>query len=218
MRPAQSVAGRIVLTALGLVIWFWTQSLIGARPLPAAGFGDGLFVVTAPLNQYLREHPAAADALLVVSSAVIDCMGLLLIGKWLIGAAPRPFVNLVLVLGLRQLMQALVALPEPPNMIWRHPGVPSLFVTYGVANDYYFSGHTAIATLGALELARIRKHWVVAVAAAIVLFEATTVIALRAHYTMDVFTGLMTALYVSRVTSRIWPEPGTTARAVSLWL
>ena len=205
MKLAGSVGGRIAVTGLGLVVWFWTQSLIGARPLPASGFGDGLFVLTASLNLYLREHATVANALLVVSSAVIDSMGLLLIGKWLIQASPRPFVNLVLVLGLRQVMQALVALPEPPNMIWHHPGVPSLFVTYGVANDYYFSGHTAIATLGALELARARKPWVTVLAVAIVLFEAGTVICLRAHYTMDVFTGLVTALYVSRVTTRIWP-------------
>jgi len=209
MRFARSLGGRVVITALALVVWFWTQSLIGARPLPAEGFGDGLFVVTASLNQCLREHTAVANALLVVSSAVVDCLGLLLIGTWLIGASPRPFAGLVLVLALRQLMQALVALPEPPGMIWHDPGFPSLFVTYDVANDYYFSGHTAIATLGALELARARKAWVTTLAVAVVVFEASTVIILRAHYTMDVFTGLVTALCVSRVTSRIWSEAPT---------
>jgi hypothetical protein len=50
---------------------------------------------------------------------------------------------LVIVLGLRQVMQALVGLPTPPNAIWHYPGFPSLRVTYGVAKDYFFSGHTA---------------------------------------------------------------------------
>ena len=40
-------------------------------------------------------------------------------------------------------------------MIWRNPGFPSLLVTYGTASDLFFSGHTAIAVYGALELA----HW-----------------------------------------------------------
>src|SRR3974377_2570935 len=34
------------------------------------------------------------------------------------------------------------------------PGFPSLLVTYGVANNYFFSGHTGIAVLGAAELVR----------------------------------------------------------------
>jgi hypothetical protein len=47
----------------------------------------------------------------------------------------------------------------------------------------------------------------------VVVFEASAVIILRAHYTMDVFTGLVTALYVSHVTGRIWPDPGRTGAA-----
>jgi hypothetical protein len=81
-------------------------------------------------------------------------------------------------------------------MIWRHPGFPSLLVTYGTANDLFFSGHTAIAIYGCLELA----HWggpVAAVAGlAIALVEVSAVLVLRAHYTMDVFAGIITALWV----------------------
>jgi len=131
-----------------------------------------------------RGHAAAANALPAVSSALVDALGLLLIGRWLFRASPRPFAG----------------------MIWHHPGVPSLFVTYDVANDDCFSGHTAIATLGALDLARVRKGWVTAQVVPVVVFEASAVIVLRAHYTMDVFTGLVTALCVSHFTSRIWPE------------
>jgi len=36
-------------------------------------------------------------------------------------------------------------------MIWRHPGIPSLLVTYDVATDFFFSGHTAIAVLASIE-------------------------------------------------------------------
>jgi len=52
-------------------------------------------------------------------------------------------------------MQAVCALPPPPNMIWHYPGFPSLLVTYHVANDFFFSGHTAIAVFGAIELVPI---------------------------------------------------------------
>jgi len=196
---------RLVLTAAALTLWFWTQSLIGARSLPAAGVGDGLFLWTAAINRYLFEHPTAANALLIVSSGFIDLLGMFLLGKWIFGPSVRPFVGLVILLGLRQLMQALVALPAPENSIWHYPGFPSLLVTYDVANDYFFSGHTAIAVLGATELARIGKAWVTGLAVLIVVFEIATVIVLRAHYTMDVFTGAIAALYVAALVSRISP-------------
>jgi hypothetical protein len=196
---------RLILTAAALTLWFWTQSLIGSRSLPAAGVGDGLFVWTAPINKYFFEHASAANVLLIVSSGFIDLLGIFLLGKWIFGSSVRPFLGLVILLGLRQLMQALVALPAPENTIWHYPGFPSLLVTYGVANDYFFSGHTAIAVLGATELARIGKGWVTAVAVLIVIFEITTVLVLRAHYTMDVFTGAIAALYVASLVSRISP-------------
>jgi len=38
---AKALAIRVIITTAALVIWFWTQSLIGARPAPANGIGDG---------------------------------------------------------------------------------------------------------------------------------------------------------------------------------
>jgi hypothetical protein len=100
-------------------------------------------------------------------------------------------------------MQGLVALPAPPNAIWHYPGFPSLLVTYGVANDYFFSGHTAIAVLGATELVRLGRRWLTALAVMVVLLEIATVLILRAHYTMDVFTGIVTALYIAWLAERM---------------
>ena len=197
---------RLVVTALALAVWFWTQSLLGARVLPASGIGDGLHALTAPINAFLHQSPAAANALLILSSAVIDALGLFLLGCWLFGGVLRPFLGLLLLLGLRQVLQALCALPAPPGMIWHQPGFPSLLVTYGVASDFFFSGHTAIAVLGGIELARFRHRWLTALAIPIVIFEIATVIVLRAHYTMDVFTGIVAALWVAYVSERIAPH------------
>ena len=109
----------------------------------------------------------------------------------------------MIVLGLRQIMQALVALPAPSNAIWHYPGFPSLLVTYGVSNDYFFSGHTAIAVLGASEIARLRRGWLTGLGFLIVIFEIATVLVLRAHYTVDVFTGVVTGLYATHLASRL---------------
>jgi hypothetical protein len=197
---------RLVVTGIVLAVWFWTQSLIGARAAPAAGIGDGVHTLTAKVNSYFSQNPGAANALLIVSSALIDALGLFLLARWLFGGSVRPFLGLFLLMALRQLMQAICALPPPPNMIWRYPGFPSLLVTYHVANDFFFSGHTAIAVFGALELSRLGKKWLTAAAVVIALFEVATVLILRAHYTMDVFTGIVAALWAGRFTERVSPR------------
>jgi len=140
---------------------------------------------------------------LIVSSALIDLLALFLLLRWLFGPSVRPFLGLFLLMVLRQIVQAFCALPQPPNLIWHYPGFPSLLVTYSVAGDFFFSGHTAIAVFAATETARLKKNWLTTLAMLIVLFEIVTVLALRAHYTMDVFTGLVAALWVASFVQRL---------------
>ena len=204
-RPWRGLLLRLILTAIVLTIWFWTQSLIGARTPPPSGMGDALHNLTAGYNAYFSQHSSAANALLIVSSALIDALGLFLLGSWIFGGSVRPFLGLFLLMALRQVMQAICALPAPPNMIWHYPGFPSLLVTYHVANDFFFSGHTAIAVFGAAELSRFRRNWLTLTAVVIVVLEVATVLILRAHYTMDVFTGIVAALWVARLSERISP-------------
>jgi len=194
---------RVILTAVALVVWFYTQSLIGARPSPAAGIGDGLQGLTAPLNAYFLSHLNAANTLLIVSSGLIDLLAVFLLLRWLFGDSVRPFLGLFLLMVTRQIVQAFCALPTPSNMIWHYPGFPSLLVTYSVAGDFFFSGHTAIAVFAATEVARLKKRWLTALSIVAVIFEIATVLVLRAHYTMDVFTGLIVALLVASVAEKL---------------
>jgi hypothetical protein len=210
---ASTVFFRILTTAGILVLWFWTQSLIGARPAPAARIDDQLHDLTAGLNAYFLQNPVLADALLIVSSLVIDALGIFLLGRWIFGRTVRPVLGLALLMLLRQMVEALVLLPAPPHMIWHYPGFPSLLVTYAVSNDFFFSGHSAIAVFGALELARLKRPALTAAALLIIVFELATVIVLRAHYTMDVVTGILAALCVSEVAERLSaPLDGLAAR------
>ena len=196
---------RALLIAAGLTVWFWTQSLIGSRALPAGSIHDGLHTLLGPIHDYLYSHPAAANALLIASSALIDGLGLFLFAKTVFGRSLRPLLGLVLLLGMRQACQFLCVLPPPEQMIWRYPGFPSALVTYGVANDFFFSGHVAMAVFGAIELARSGGRGMIPLGILIVLFEAAAVLALRAHYTMDVFAGAVAALLTACLMPRLAP-------------
>jgi len=198
-------AVRLGLVVVGLAGWFWTQRLIARRAWPERGIGDAMHLWTAALNRSLRAHPATANALLIATSAVIDGLGLFLLASAIFGPTIRPFLGLLIVYVLRQVSQGLCSLPQPDGMIWRRPGFPSLLVTYGTAGDLFFSGHTAIAVYGCVELVRLGGPVLPALGVAIAIVEALTVLVLRAHYTMDVLAAIVAALWAADVASATAP-------------
>jgi hypothetical protein len=208
MNPSRATAPswlRAIFVALGLIAWFSTQAMIGSRPDPAGIIGDRVHDWFTDVHAYLVEHPRAANALLIGTSALIDVLGVFLLGLSIFGKTVRPFLGLLLLFGMRQICQSLCPLRGPEGMIWREPGFPSLLVTYDVATDFFFSGHTALAVLGAVELVRFGGRRWIPVGVFIAVLEAMTVLVLRAHYTMDVFTGAVVALYASVLAERWAP-------------
>ena len=197
---------KCLVIAAGIAAWFWTQAWIARRPFPEGGLQDRVHDLTEPLNGWLLANPRHADVLLIVTSALIDVAAVWLLVSSVIGPSFGPFVGLLMLFVLRQACQGLCALPPPRGMIWRSPGVPSLLVTYGTATDLFFSGHTAIAVYAGLELAHRFGGWGIAAGAALALIEAATVLVLRAHYTMDVFAGAVTALWVWTVAQTLAPS------------
>jgi hypothetical protein len=198
-----SVLWRMALVAVSLVLWFWTQSLIGSRGLKDGRIGDLLHDLTGPWNTWLQSRPRVSAGILIASSAGIDLFGLFLIGAGVFGPSLRPFLALLLLFAFRQLCQAVCALPAPPNMIWRHPGFPSLLVTYGTANDFFISGHTAIAVLGAIEASQLLPSGFGLAAALVAALEGAVVIVLRAHYTMDVLGAVVAAFCAAGLAGQI---------------
>ncbi|HTR02279.1 MAG TPA: phosphatase PAP2-related protein [Thermoanaerobaculia bacterium] len=196
---------RAILVVFGLAGWFFTQARLARRSPPEGRIGDRILEWTEPLNRFFWEHPATANALLVATSALVDLLGIFLVVLGIFGGSFRPLLGLGILFALRQACQSLCALPAPERMIWRDPGFPSLLVTYGTSTDLFFSGHTAIAVYGCLELARVGGTAGAIAGAAIAVLEAATVLVLRAHYTMDVFAGAVTALWVYGAAAALAP-------------
>ncbi len=208
---------RVVLIVLGLAAWFGTQALIGGRKAPAtpaemesAGRvvtqGDQLLQWTSPVYEWFAADDVRWRALLISSSAVIDVLTFAILGLAIFGRSIRPFLGLLMLFALRQICQGLSALPPPEGMIWEEPGFPSILVTYGVTNDLFFSGHTAIAVFGAIEIARGGKPWRKIAALGIALFLIASVLLVRAHYMMDVFAGAIAAILCSHWAMQISPR------------
>ncbi len=196
---------RVVVIAVALGIWFWTQKLIANKSGDMNAIGDGVHRLTARWHRYFSTHEKAADRALVISSLCIDLLGLSLIAAAVFGKSFAPFIGIILVFSLRQISQLCCTLPPPPGIIWRDPGFPTILVTYSVGNDFFFSGHTALAVLGAIEICHMAPWWLGAIAVCIALGEAVIVLVLRAHYTLDVITGAFAAWFAADMAGKLAP-------------
>lgn len=200
-----AVGERVAVVVGALLLWFWTQSLIGRKAVPTNGIGDLVHGLTARWHGYFLANPRAANRALIISSLFIDLTGLSLIGAAIFGPTFAPFLAILIVFALRQICQAFSTLPPPPGIIWRYPGFPALLVTYSVGNDFFFSGHTALAVLGAIEAANYGPVWLALIAAIIALGEVVIVLVLRAHYTLDVVAGALAAFVAADVAGKLAP-------------
>jgi membrane-associated phospholipid phosphatase len=206
-----AIAERLGIVIAALLLWFWTQALIGRKSAPKEGIGDFVHELMAHWHAYFLANARAANAALIVSSLFIDLIGLSLIGAAIFGPTFAPFVAILIVFALRQICQAFSTLPPPPGIIWRNPGFPALLVTYAVGNDFFFSGHTALAVLGAIEATNYGPTWLAIAAAIVASGEILVVLVLRAHYTLDVVTGAMAAYLAAEIAGKIAP-------AIDWWL
>lgn len=188
-----TVLTRVALIGLALAGWFASQRLIALRPAVDGAMTDYLHAATAGMNASLHAKPRLANGILVASSAGVDVLTLFVLAWSVFGPSFTPFWGLLGLFAMRQASQAMVALPAPQGIIWRHPGFPSLFVTYDVGNDFFFSGHTALAVYGAIQLASLQIPMLTALGVAVAVAEMVVVIVLRAHWTVDVLTGVLAA-------------------------
>ena len=130
--PWPVIGVRTGLVIAGIVVWYWTQAVLGKR-VPKVEhevpLTDGIHVLTRRIHRRYFTNTAAGNRLLIISSLVIDVLGAYLLGAAIFGESIRPYVGLVLVFALRQICQMLCPLPAPEGMVWRYPGVPAVLVT-----------------------------------------------------------------------------------------
>lgn len=200
--PFATVALRLLVIGGSLGAWFVTQRLIGSRPSDDRGIDDHLHHLTRAANDWLHRHPRVADSLLICSSLGVDAVTLFVLGYAVLGPNFTPFWGLLCLFVMRQTCQAIIVLPAPPGIIWRDPGFPSLFVTYKVGNDFFFSGHTALAVYGAIQLATLGIPALTGLGILTAMLQMVLVIILRAHWTLDVVAGIFAALMVGALS---WP-------------
>jgi hypothetical protein len=198
----KSVCIRLAIIALALSVCEWSEMVVGKRIHPNS-LVDYMHEFFTPVNAMLHANPHLANVTLAAITLVVDIAGISLIMLAIFGKSIRPFIGICLLYGLRQTVEMMTNLPAPEGMIWRDPGFPSLLVDYHVMTDFFFSGHTAIIVYALAELSILRRGLLTALGIACALIVIAGLFSLRAHYTMDVYAGLVTPLLAFLVASSI---------------
>ncbi len=193
----------VFLICFGIACVFTTQYFIGQKSIPVCGITDAIQNLFLPFNAYLRDHLFVKNGFLIVMNFLLDCMFVFMFVDTIITRNIRPFLTYVLFFALRQTMQLLVSLPIPPHIIWDYPGFPSLLQDYHVSNDLYFSGHAGISLIAALEMSSFGKRWLTVLGFTIFACESILVIAMQIHYSMDVFTAIITVFCITDLSCHI---------------
>src|SRR3954468_10733237 len=100
------LAIRVLVIMVGVGLWYWTQKLISRKVDLGDGVGDRLHDLTSPLHGWFTRNTVATNATLVITSALIDAIGIYLLGNAVLGPSLRPFIALLIPFGLRQICQA----------------------------------------------------------------------------------------------------------------
>lgn len=193
---------RVIILIACFGLFDAVERFVGRRGLPDR-IDDLLHDLFSPINAALHANPQLADAAMIAITGLADIAGVALTLCSIFSRSVRPLIGLVVLYGMRQTVEVLCELPVPAGMIWHYPGFPSLLVDYSVMDDFFFSGHTAMVVYATAELALRRHWWLAGIGVVCTLFVAIVLLSLRAHYTMDVFSGVVAALLAVWIASRV---------------
>lgn len=157
---------------------------------------DRLFNLTAPINAYFGTHSLQKHILLATSSLLIDSLILITAIHWVLYSKTwRLAIGLLFFYLFRGIVQCLFQMKFPNGYLWDYPNFPSLTVSYLKTNDFFFSGHVGLPILIAREWKANNKNILFGISIGICVIEIITMIFLRGHYTIDLITGVIFALY-----------------------
>lgn len=151
---------------------------------------------TNQMNQYLRNRRTLCKYIFIFTSLLIDSSYVFMIYRTLFFNESRHYYLMICGLFFRQICQFFARMPHPQDVIWFDPGFPSLCVTYGVSNDYFFSGHTYCALVfGSMYMEMGYPGFAIF----LVTTEISVIIFFKAHYFVDIYAATMTFLFLQHV-------------------
>jgi len=152
--------------------------------------------VTQPINKWLSQNNGAKYALIIISSLFVDLTVLICAATWIIYAKNMRLIFAVATyFCFKIFLQEVFYFRFPDGFLWEYPGFPSLVVPYYKADDFFFSAEIGLCMIALLEF-RTRKMTLMKFFTAFtIIFECFVFISTRAHYVIDLTTGVVAGHY-----------------------
>lgn len=184
---------RIVGIFVLMKLFATTQQILGEHE-PVSRIVDISHEYSAAWNEYILTHPELSDKIMIFSSLLVDLSVAYLGVVSLFSKGWRTGVAASIVILLRQICQFTIEFPIPDGIYFKDPGFPSVFVTYDVKTDFYFSGHTSLMVVCALDIIRRNRNvFLTLLLFSLCVFQMGVVLVFRFHYIPDVITALFAA-------------------------
>jgi hypothetical protein len=173
-------------------LWFLSQNFINYTN-NSNKFEDRTHILTSNIHKILKNNIKLTKYLFILTSLIIDILMSLIIIDYIFNNNSIEVKILIYTIIMRQINQYLVSFPSPNEILWTNPGFPSIFVTYEVTNDYYFSGHTSFAVICGMFLERYKY---VLLGRLNIILQICILIFTRSHYFPDIITGFIMPYFI----------------------
>jgi hypothetical protein len=157
---------------------------------------DRAFEQSSSLYEFLKENPNYRYMLVIISSLIIDysvaILGILFI---MYGKSWKPLFSFGFFFILRLSVNSFFMLRYPDQVLWDHPGLHSLTVSYFRSSDFFFSGHVGMNFISAVETYELGFEKLSYISFAGLFVQFILMIGVRGHYIIDLIAGLLAAHY-----------------------
>lgn len=193
---------KVFICRAGFMVFVTTFTVFNAftafaiQPNSVSCIYDGIFELTAPINEYFRQEKATRDSILIFSSFLIDVLLIWFCIRYAIwGKSSRQIIFFLLFYGTRAVVQSIFLMRKPEGYCWEYPGFPSITVSYQPTSDFFYSGHVGVVLFCGLENKYLGDTYMMWVAFSVCFLESLVMIFLRGHYSIDLISGLVFSHY-----------------------
>lgn len=168
--------------------------------------------VTRPINDYFIVHTGGKNALIIISSLMVDITVIVTAAVWIIyGKTLRLFFAVATFMIFNIVLKEIFYFRFPDGYIWEYPGFPSLSNPYYPANDFFFCAQIGLCVIFMLNFRAHRMSIMKYFTLVTILLEFFVLIVTRAHYIIDVLTGIVAGHYFFMVGTwldEVWNRKG----------
>lgn len=158
---------------------------------------DKTFNLTSFINTFFSTHLYVKRAFIIISSLFTDLMILIALGYWVFYTKSLRFLmSLCLFYIVHSFIRLFFFIDTPQTYLWEHPNFPSLFVTYVKTTSFFFTNCIGLLMICLMEWRKNRNTIMAIVTLVCIIFECIIMHSLRAHYVIDLFSGIFIGHYI----------------------